>query len=343
VPPKILDNEELIFRFGEKPIKSITKMSGVKKRRVVSDGICASDLSFRAADRLIREKGIKRSSIDLLIFISETPDHLSPPTSCILHDRLNLSQNCGAFDINLGCSALPYGLSLAHSYIKSGLATRVLLLIADALTPIIHPMDRGLVPLHGDAGAALLIDRCDSECGHLGFLLGTDGSGHKHLKVEASGARCPKSEETKKEIADESGSVRTAEHLYMNGPAVFHFSLRKIPTVILEALRKFNLHIGELDLILLHQANKTMIDLIYKHIGASNAQRFLHIENIGNTAAAASPVLLAEAWRQDRILPGSKTLICSFGVGLSWSIAYIKWPCDNSAKINASIEYGDMD
>jgi 3-oxoacyl-[acyl-carrier-protein] synthase-3 len=343
IPKRRLTNEELIERFGERPIKSITKMSGVQERRVVSPGETAADLGYWAARRLMTARGISPEEIDLIIFVSQTGDYSIPATACVLHDRLSLSQNCAAFDINLGCTGFPYSLSVVKGMLVSGIAHKALLINGEALTSVIHPKDRGLVPLHGDGAVASIIEPSADKEGLVDFLLGTDGSGYKHLMIPASGARIPRSDETRREVEDESGITRTQEHLHMNGPAIFHFSVYKVPEVINDALQRFGLTIDDIDLLLLHQANKTMVDQIYRVLNVPEEKRFYFMEQVGNLSGASSAALLAEAWRQGRIKPGSRTLLAAFGVGLSWAVALIVWPNNLLPAVDASVEPGEDD
>jgi len=340
VPRQRLTNDQLIARFGEKQVKSIVKMAGVRERRVVAAGETASDLAYWAAQRLLKDRGVAPEEIDLLVFASQTSDYQLPATACVLHGRLGLGEHCAAFDINLGCSSFPYGLAVVHGMVTAGLAQKALLLNADALTTVVHPLDRGLVPLHGDAAAATLVEPSNAG-GIRAFLLGTQGEGFEHLMIPASGARCPRSADTRREITDESGIVRTAEHLHMNGPAVFHFSVYKVPEVIRQALDKMHLTVDDLDLVLLHQANRTMVDLIYKALEVPAEKRFYFMEEVGNASGASSPMLLAEAWRQGRVRPGSRTLLAAFGVGLSWGVVVIDWPADLRPAVAGSVELGE--
>ncbi len=343
LPTTRLTNQELEDRFTAKAIKSITRMSGVKERRIVTDGITASDLAFVAAKRLLESYHIKAEEIDLIIYCSQTGDHQIPATSCILHHRLKLPEHCGAFDLNQGCSTYIFGLATAEGYIASGRAKKVLLLNAEALTSIIHPQDRGLIPLHGDGAVATLIEATNDDTGICFVDMGVDGSGYKHLIVPASGARIPKSDKTKIEIKDDSNCIRTDEHLYMNGPAVFHFSIYKVPEAIQSALDKWKITIDEIDLVLLHQANKMMLDQIYRKINVPVEKQFYFSETVGNLSGASLPCLLAEAWRSGKIAPDSQTLICAFGAGLSWGTIIIKWPKDILNASDASIEYNESE
>jgi 3-oxoacyl-[acyl-carrier-protein] synthase-3 len=339
IPDNILDNQEMANRFGERAVLAITKMAGVKERRVVTPGVTASDLGYTAAKRLLDSRGIDPKSIDLLIFVSQTGDYQVPATACVLHERLGLSDTCAAFDVAQGCSAFPYGACVASSMVEAGGFRRALLINADTVSLLLHPQDRGLVPLHGDAAAVSLIEPCEAGSGFLWFELGTDGTGHQHIIIPASGTRNPRTEDTKVEFVDDSGIVRTQEHLFMNGPAVFHFSLHKIPDVIRAALEKHQMVIEDFDLVLLHQANRTMVDMIYKALAVPPEKRFYFMEKVGNAAGASSPMLLAEAWRSGLVKPGQKVLLAAFGNGLSWGIMALRWPSVIESAIGAPVDY----
>jgi 3-oxoacyl-[acyl-carrier-protein] synthase III len=338
--PGRLTNEELAQRFDARMLGSIVKMSGIVERRVAPAGVTASDLAWVAAKRLLDDRCVDPKDVDLLIFVSQTSDHQIPATACSLHGRLGLGPRCAAFDINLGCSGYPYSLAVVDGLIRSGVGRKALLLNADTLTHVVHPRDRGLVPLHGDGAVATLLEPAQEQgSGLCGSFLGTDGSGAPYLMIPASGARTARTDETKREIVDTSGSVRTDEHLSMNGPAVFHFSVYKVPEVVKEALAKFSISIDELDLVILHQANKMMMDLIYKALGIPAAKRFYFMETVGNMSGASTPMALAEAVRVGRVKPSSLILLVSFGVGLSWGVSLIRWPVEGIAPVTSSVEF----
>jgi 3-oxoacyl-[acyl-carrier-protein] synthase-3 len=328
LPETVLSNEELARRFGQREIAAAVKMSGVVERRVTGQQQFASDLALTAAERLLANMEFDRDKIDLLIFVSQTPDYKIPTTASVLHGKLKLNEACATFDVNQACSAYPYALSIAHSMIVSGVAQYALVLNADTLTKLIHPKDRGLAVLHGDGAAATLIGPCEEGAGFETFMLGTDGKGAKHLLVPAGGSRLACGEKTREERADASGSIRTEENLVMEGPAVFHFSVYKIPEVIEHAIQRSGFTLDDIDLIILHQANRTMLDLIYKRLHIPPEKQFFCLERMGNSSGPSTPVALAEAWRQGRIRPGSRSLLCSFGAGLTWGVTVIKWPAD---------------
>lgn len=339
LPVNVLTQDDLIQRFGEKAVKSISKMSGIRERRVVMPGQCASDLAYDAAHRLIEYLGIERSSIDLLTFASQTPDYRIPATSSVLHGKLGLSEKCCTFDINQACSSFIHSLQVAHSMIVAGTANRALILNSDAISTLINPMDRGLVTLHGDAAAAVLLERSTKESGGIEWIeTGTDGSKFNHLLVPAGGSRLPCNAETKIEAEDGDGCVRNLEQLFMDGPAVFHFAVYKIPDVIKNMMNKAKLTMDDIDMILLHQANKTMVDLIYRALNVPEEKRFYFVENVGNSSGASLPTLLAHAWREGVIKPGSRTLLCAFGGGLAWGVSIIRWPEDINAAVPGPVD-----
>jgi len=325
VPETRLTNADLYERFGEKAVNSIAKMSGIQERRVTEPGETAADLAFRAARQLLQEQNCDPQSIDLLVFASQTGDYQIPATACVLHERLGLGEACACFDVGLGCSSFPFSLAVANGMLESGAAQRALLLNADTLTKVIHPKDRALVPLHGDAGVATLLDRSPGGGRLHGFHFGTDGSGWKHLLIPVSGARGKRDAESAKEITDDNGNVSTAEHLHMDGAAVFHFSIYKVPESIRQALAKWKWTVEDCRYVLLHQANKTMVDMIYRSLNVAPEKRFYFMDEVGNASGASSPMLLAEALRQGKLKAGDKLILSAFGAGLSWGTVAMEW------------------
>lgn len=338
LPVGVLSNDDLASRFGAKQMEAVARMTGIVTRRIAEIDQCASDLAFAAAVRLIGHLSIDPRSIDLLLFTSQTPDYRTPATACALHGRLGLSEDCCAFDINQACSGYIHALKTAHAMVAAGTANRALLLNADTLSKLVHPEDRGLVALTGDAGVATLVEPGAEGYGIERIRICTDGSQFARLVVPAGGCRQPASEQSRTPVTDGKGNIRSDDTLFMDGPAIFHFSVYKIPEFISSTLAAWGQTLAEFDLVLLHQANKAMVDLIYKSLRASPSQQFLNIGEVGNTAGAALPCLLAQAWREGRIKPGSRTLLCGFGAGLSWGAASIRWPDDADAAVPGVVE-----
>lgn len=324
LPENIERNSELAERFGEKKMRSVEKISGIVSRRVAPKGVCASDLGFAAAERMIGRLNIDKNEIDCIVFASQTPDYILPATAAVLHERLGLGPHCGAFDVSMGCPAFIYSLSVANGMIASGQCKKILLIVADTITKLINPLDSGLVPLHGDGAACFLVEKSDGERGVEGVDFGTDSSLYRALIVKDGGFRNPLDESSKNPVPDKFGAVRSAKDLQMDGAAVFHFSLYKVPEEISKAMQKFGVSVADFDKVLLHQANRTMVAQIYKMLGVPPEKQFYFVEKIGNLSAASSAVLLVEALRRNAVAKNGRVLISAFGVGLSWGTAVLK-------------------
>ena len=339
LPATALTYEDLVARFGEKHVASIYRMSGIRDRRVVAPGQCASDLATVAARRLIEHAGVDPSGIDALIFASQTPDYRIPATASKLQADLGLPEKCSTFDINQACASFIFGLQVAHSMVVAETARRVLLLNGDALSTLINPNDRGLVTLHGDAAAATLVEPMNAEAGGIEFIeVGTSGKDFDRLIVPAGGARLPAGPATSVEETDAGGCTRNQEQLFMDGPAIFHFALYKIKDFLKEVLQRRNLSIADFDLVLFHQANKTMVDLLYKSLEVPLEKRYCCIEHVGNSSGASLPSLLAQAWREGKVKAGSRTLMCSFGGGLAWGAVSLRWPANADAAVPGDVD-----
>lgn len=320
LPPSKLTNGELSQLFPDWTPEKILEKTGIKERRIVSSGVCASDLAFMAAKQLIKIGG---KEADFLLFCTQTPDYLLPTTACILQHRLGLSNACAALDFNLGCSGYIYGLALSTSLLESGAAQRVLLLTGDTYTKLIHPLDRGTRTIFGDAGTATLIAKSANARLH-SFVLGSDGSGAEELMVKSSGIRFPRINGRPANVND-SGNVNDPEWLHMNGPEIFNFTLRTVPGLVREVLAKANLSLAEVDLVVFHQANAFMLEHLRRKLEIPNEKFVLHLEYCGNTVSSTIPLALEHVISSGRLQPGMKVLLVGFGVGYSWGGCILEW------------------
>ena len=230
LPEKILTNDMLDIEFPEWKVHEIAKTTGVYTRHISDENEISSDLAFKAAQKLFSEQGISSEIIDFIIFCTQSADYLTPTTACILQDRLGLSVNCGAIDINQGCTGFVYGLSLAKSLVETGLATNVLLLTAETITKYINKKDRSSRLLFGDgASASLISNKPDGMKAVIGdFVFGTNGKGYKNIMLPFGGARNPISKATSDEFSDEYGNIRTNANFYINGDSVFYSLLKQL-------------------------------------------------------------------------------------------------------------------
>lgn len=327
VPPleKCIDDEVELFGGNVKQIERLKKTIGLNKRRVVDAQTTALDLCESAASQLLADRGIDASSIDALVCVTQTPDHLQPCNAAILHGRLGLSTTCAAFDVGLGCSGYVYGLWLGHLMIQAGGCQRVLVLAGDTLSRLVHPKDRAVAPLFGDGGSATLLERSDVER-MAWFCLGSDGTGASHLIVPAGGARQPISDATKVEREDDAGNLRSDETLFMDGAEVFNFSIQVVPDSVRATLEYAGLEADSVDYFVFHQANRYILGNITKRLRIDPEKVPMHtVERYGNQSSASIPCAICNELSAS--LAGaerSRLLLSGFGVGLSWGSALVE-------------------
>jgi 3-oxoacyl-[acyl-carrier-protein] synthase-3 len=320
LPEAILTNEALEEVFGNWSADKIFEKTGIHQRHVTRNGETALDLGTAAASKLLLSHAIAPETIDYLIFCTQAPDYMLPTSACIMQNRLGLPKSVGALDINLGCSGFVYGLSLATGLIAGGMANRVLLVTADTYSKFIHQSDRSVRTLFGDGAAATLIEAAISPSEAIGaFVFGTDGAGASELIVETGGAKVPRSVETGAASEDASGNVRSRDNLYMNGGAVLSFTLREVPPLYRAIKEKAEIEEEQVDFVVMHQANKFMLDALRKKMHLSPEKAPYFFENIGNTVSSTIPFVLEELYREKRIIPGLRAVLLGFGVGLSWA------------------------
>jgi 3-oxoacyl-[acyl-carrier-protein] synthase-3 len=284
--------------------------------------MCASDLCFAAAEQLISDMAINKEEIDLLIFVSQTPDYKMPATSIILQHRLGLGKHTAAFDISLGCSAFIYGLSVVYGLMQSGGFRKALLLDGETRSRVYSPKDRKTAFLFGDGGIAAIIERND-KFGESFFSLNSDGSLSDLIKMDAGGYRNPSSAETLTEkVVDEHGNIRTDEHGYMNGADVFNFVLSEIPKNFKSVLESSGNTNETIDFNIFHQANDYMNAYLAKKLKLELEKVPSCIAQFGNTSSVSIPLTIASQLQQ-KLNGHKKMMLCGFGVGMSWATAQI--------------------
>ena len=324
LPETVLDNNELACLYPEWSAEKIFEKTGIRERRVCGENETAGDLAEQAARRLLAAGGIDPAAIGFLLLVTQSPDYFLPTTACILQHRLGLPTSCAALDVNMGCSGYLYGLSLAQGLIAAGTARQVLLLTAETYSRHLHPRDRSVRTIFGDGSAATLISAADAP-GIGAFVLGTDGGGFQKLIVPAGGMRLPRSPATAVEQTDASGNVRSRDHLFMDGPEIFSFTITTVPRTVQETLAANALTLDAVDLFVFHQANKYMLDFLCRKCKIDPAKFYMNFADCGNTVSASIPIALARAERDGLLKPGMKVMLVGFGVGLSWGATVITW------------------
>jgi 3-oxoacyl-[acyl-carrier-protein] synthase III len=322
LPDRVVDNEELARLYPGWSADKIYEKTGIRQRHVVGDGECASDLAAAAAEKVLSD--YDRARVDFLMFCTQTPDYLLPTTACVLQHRLKLSTGCGALDFNLGCSGYVYGLALAQGLIQGGIATNVLLLTAETYSRHIHPGDKSVRTIFGDAGAATLLSSTSRRRIH-SFVLRTDGSGAEQLMIRTGGARHPRVQAAEQPALDDSGNVRDPNCLYMDGPEIFNFTLQSVPALVNDVLAKAALRLDEVDCFVFHQANSYMLEHLRRKLRIPRERFEICLENCGNTVSATIPIALEAALAAGRVRPGMRILLAGFGVGFSWGGCILEW------------------
>ena len=277
VPERIVNNEDYFETFGEESVLKFINMTGVKTRHVAIDEQCSSDLCYIAAKNIMEKLNWEASSIDALILITQTPDYAVPATACVLQHRLGLSEDCIAFDINLGCSAYVYGVWQAATMISTQNINRVLLLVGDTSNFGINQNDSATAMIFGDGGSATALEK--SEGKEIKYFLKTKGSGYKSIMVPAGHARS-----RSKTITDAS-----AYDLSMNGADVFAFTITDVPKALTTFMSEYSIEKNDIDMFVFHQANLYILKHLAKKLGLPSEKVPISIDRYGNTSGESIP------------------------------------------------------
>lgn len=318
--------DELEYYGGNlKKIRRTTQIVGLAARRVADRGVTAADLCQQAAENLFAGMALDRSTVDALIFISQAPDHAIPATACILQNKLDLPKSIAAFDVNQGCTAYVYGLWLASSLIDSGACKRILLLVGEAGAFYSDPANRVISPVFGDCGSATILEYAKEEVSSH-FSIGTDGSGAEALMVPAGHARLPlpadpdRYAKWTKPIRDRNGMPWYLNSVYMDGPAIFNFTMDVVPGHLQELLDYAGDKAEDIDWLVLHQANKQIAQGIAVQAGFPLEKAPTEtVTRYGNQSGASLPSVICDQLCEQASKGRQKVLLSGYGVGLSWA------------------------
>ena len=322
---RLLEDEiDILYNGDVKQVDRIKKSIGLNKRHIVKNDTTTSDLCEVAANKLLQEMNIDKSTINAIIFVSQTPDYFQPATATYLHGKLALSEECSAFDVNQGCTGYVYGLWLAHMMIETNSCEKVLVLVGDTLSRVVNPLDTNVAALFGDAGTATLIIKSNEEQNSY-FSLHTNGLKFDTIIQPEGAFRKP----TKNIINDkrifETSDKRLLGNLYMDGAEVFNFSIEKEPKAIKEILEISNNTEKEIDYIIFHQANKYIISNIARRLGFPLEKTpFETTGKYGNQSSASIPCTICDAINKEVITKKVKLILSGFGVGLSWATCQLE-------------------
>lgn len=324
LPAQTIENETLAQLYPEWTSEKIYAKTGIRSRHIACDNECVSDMVENAAKNLFIKHNINPASIDFLILVTESPDYLLPPTSCIVQDRLQLPQTTGAIDVNLGCSGYIYGLKLAKALIASEEAQNVLLLTGDLYSKHINPLDKSTRTLFGDAASASLITTGENVSNILRFSVGSNGAGYNHLIIPSGGMRMRTANQAHLIEGKDEVTHHSINNIHMNGPEIMLFSIDMVPKNVTDVLLKNSLTLEEIDWFVFHQANQYILDYLKKKIRIPQDKFIIDMEDTGNTVSSSIPLALKRTHMRNKCFkPGDKILLVGFGVGLSWGATII--------------------
>ncbi|MFB6891901.1 beta-ketoacyl-ACP synthase III [Kitasatospora sp. NPDC056327] len=321
LPPRRVPNSELCTRMDTSD-QWIRERIGIAERRIAEPHVATGDMAVEAGARAMASAGT--ATVDALVLASNTPDRLCPATAPWVAHRLGLPA-VPAFDVMAGCSGFVYGCTVADGLIAAGAARRVLVIGAETMTSLVNPDDRNTAPIFGDGAGAVVLEAGPPHAeGALGPVVwGSDGSLADAIAVPAGGAR---GRHRRDRAAPEEHFV------HMRGNEVFRHAVRRMTAAAREAAARAGWELHEVDRLIAHQANGRITSVVADGLEIPAARVPSNIGEVGNTAAASVPLLLAHAADEGGLKPGHKVLVVAFGSGLAWAATTLVWPAGLAAR-----------
>jgi 3-oxoacyl-[acyl-carrier-protein] synthase-3 len=314
LPEKVLTNFDL-EKLTDTTDEWIRQRTGICQRYVAAPGVGASDLATPAARRALESAGMEPSEIDLLICGTTTPDYVFPATACVVQNSLGMASK-PAFDVNAACSGFMYGLAAADAFIRSGVYRTVLLVCTEVASNRVNYSKRDTAVLFGDGAGAMVLRGEKGNRGVLTTHLWADGSGREILWLPAGGSKIPI---TKHNVDADANTI------HMKGKELFKRAVVEFGAASRVALDAAGVSIHDIDLFFPHQANRRIIQVVATRLGLPPEKVFVNIDKVANCTAASIPLALAQAAEEGRLHQGSLVLLASFGAGLTWASAVIRW------------------
>lgn len=313
VPERVLTNADL-ETLVDTSDAWIVERSGIHQRHIAEPGSALSDLAAQAAHQALAAAQLPASEIDLILVATVTGDFKFPAMACLLQEKLGAHQ-AAAFDLSAACSGFLYGLHLADSLIRCGGHRHILLVAAEMLSSMVNWQDRNTCVLFGDGAGALVLGPARTSAGLLSSVIHSDGRQHG-LLYNPAGSQHPLT------AADLASGFAT---IHMEGREVFRHAVVSMADALQEALHKAGIAQDDLDLLIPHQANRRIIEAIGKRFGLPAERVYINVDRYGNTSAASIPIALDEAWRSGRIQAGQHIGLTTFGAGLTWAAAILRF------------------
>ena len=306
-PERVLGNDELA-QLVDTSDEWIVERTGIRERRIAAPEQAMTDLALPAARYALERAGVEPRQLDLVVVATVTPDMMFPTTASLLADMLG-AEDAAAYDLLAGCTGFIYALAQGYGMISSGLSRRALVVGGDVLSKILDWSDRSTLVLFGDGAGAVVLEHVDRG-GFVGFELGADGGGGRHLWLPGSGSRT---------FDDPDRLVK------MNGPEVFRFATRVLVSSAQKLLAECGLTVEDVDVYVPHQANVRIIDHAARKLGIPKEKVVVNVDRYGNTSSGSIPLALADAAAEGRLTPGARVLMTGMGAGLTWGSALTEW------------------
>lgn len=311
-----IDDEEKYFENNPRKLARAKKMIGFGRRYVADEKTTVTDMAVDAAERLMAEMGIARSDIDLLIFVNQKPDFPAPNDACVAHGKLDLPKSCFALDINSGCTGYVQALLTAHALLSSGTFHQCLLLAGDLCAATKNQTDRKVAPIFGDAASATILKHTATNIKSY-FVMGTDGKGFDKIIYPCGGTYLPLDKDILElTVYDKQGFFWNAQQCILKGEDVFKFTMDVAPQLIKDTMTAAGWSTRDVDLFAIHQANKQIVENIVAKAGIPPEKTPIDVfSKYANNSTNSVVTVLCDQVHKKAL---GKTILCTFGIGLSW-------------------------
>lgn len=310
VPERVLTNDDLAGMV-ETNDAWIRERTGVVHRHIAEKETTVR-MAAEAAGQALANAGVSAEEIDLIIVATISSEVILPCTACEVQKRIG-AVHAACFDMNTACTGFLFAYNTAQAYIRTGICRKAIIVGAECLSNLVDWSDRGTCILFGDGAGAAVLCAEDREAG-FEMVMHSDGTGGGALTCESRHQRNWKDKILTKDC-----------YIQMDGQAVFKFAVRKVPEAIQELLDQAGEEKGQIDLYILHQANRRIIEAVAKRLGEDISKFPMNLAEYGNTSSASIPILLDELHRSGQLRRGQKIVMAGFGAGLSWGASLITW------------------
>ncbi|WP_298951596.1 3-oxoacyl-ACP synthase III family protein [uncultured Nonlabens sp.] len=323
VPENVVTNDDL-SKVMDTNDAWIQERTGIQERRHIKkgDGNSTATMGVKAAEIALERAKISKDDIDMIVFATLSPDYYFPGCGVQVQEMMGI-HTCPALDVRNQCSGFIYGLSVADQFIKTGMYKNILVIGSENHSGGLDfsTRGRGVTVIFGDGAGAAVLTRSENE-GHGILSTHLHSEGEHALELSLKG---PSTMHWVPQLIEENPQEDIPYYPYMNGQFVFKNAVRRFSEVIMEGLQKNNLQVGDIDMLVPHQANLRISQFIQKKFQLTDDRVYNNIQRYGNTTAASIPIALCEAWEEGKIKEGDTVVLAAFGSGFTWGSAIMKW------------------